>query len=396
MVLFKPNFNRASLLYSPLRTSNVVWRRFNGTRSYESVVFNAREDVSKALEVQDRSSYLLAQYIPEPARDAFLAIRAFNLEVNKISGGKHSATSRLEQASSQLSSTLGVSTSDMKFKFWSDLLTKVFTNPDADTNIGEPTAILIRDALRNNLNLELSYFHQILQTRKHFLETGTFNNIESICSYGEGTYSQLNYLTQGLLLSPGISPSVISLLEHSNLLQSLTSDVAAHLGQATSIGSMILGMNYYSSTRNQITLPIDIMTKYDLSQETFFRLSQGHLKDSQEIQLAREKLQNIVYEVAITANDHILTARNKLSQIQQEIKQVIANNPQDKLLQKHHKNWRKNIPDVIFTPFMVGIPTSLYLRRLEKNDFDVFAKDLQKKEWRLAWTSYMNYYKRAI
>lgn len=364
--------------------------------SYDQILFNAREDVNKALETQDRSSYILAQYIPEPARDAFLAIRAFNIEVNKISGGKHSSTSRLGQASGQLSSTLGVSTSDMKFKFWSDLLAKVFTNPDSDTNIGEPTAILIRDALRNNLNLDISYFHQILQTRKHFLETEAFDSINAICSYGEGTYSQLNYLTQGLLLSPGISPSVISLLEHSPKLQSLTSDVAAHLGQATAILSMILGMNYYSSTSNRITLPIDIMTKHDMSQETFFRLSQGHLTQPQEIQDAREVLKNIVYDVAITANDHILTARDKLSKIQQEIKTIVSDHPQDKLLQKHHKNWRRGIPDVLFTPFMVGIPTTLYLRKLERNDFDVFAKDLQKKEWRLAWTSFKNYYRRDI
>lgn len=378
------------------QTIPVIYKRFNLGGNYEAVLFNAREDVNKTLEAQDRSSYILAQYIPDPARDAFLAIRAFNLEVNKISGGKHSATSRLSEASDQLSSTLGVSTTDMKFKFWSDLLARVFTNPDSEANIGEPTAILIRDALRNNMNLDISYFHQILQTRKHFLETGIFNNIDSICSYGEGTYSQLNYLTQGLLLSPGISPSVISLLEHSTKLQSLTSDIAAHLGQATAIGSMILGMNYYATTRNQITLPVDIMTKHDMSQETFFRLTQGYLKDPEQIQQTREQLKNIVYEVAITANDHILTARQKLAQLQQEITQVIADNPHDKLIKRQHKSWKKNIPDVIFTPFMVGIPTSLYLRRLEKNDFDVFAKDLQKKEWRLAWTSFKNYYKRAI
>lgn len=363
---------------------------------YENTLFKSREDVSKLLELQDRSSYILAQYLPEPTRDAFLAIRGFNLEINKIIGGKHSASSRTSNASNQLSNTMGISTSDMKFKFWSDLLSKIFTNPDSDTNIGEPIAFLLRDALRNNLNLDISYFHQFLQTRKHFLETNAFNTVDDICSYGEGTYSQLNYLTQGLLLSPGISPSSISLLERSPKLQGTISDIAAHIGQSTSIASMILGMNYYSTTRNHITVPIDLMTKFDLSQETFFRLTQGHLKDPKDIQEAREKLKNIVYEIAVTANDHILTARNKLQKVQQEIVEVVKSNPSDKLIQKQHKNWRKNIPDVIFTPFMMSIPTTLFLKKLEKNDFDVMSPAMQSKEWRLAWTSFKSYYRRTI
>ena len=169
---------------------------------------------------------------------------------------------------------MGISTTDIKFKFWSDLLSRVFTDPSSEKNLGEPIAILVRDALRNDLNLDLSYFHQFLQTRKHFLQTKSFQTVNGICSYGEGTYSQLNYLTQGLLLSPSISPSAISLLEHSTSLQSKVSDIAAHIGQATAIGSMILGLKYYSSTRNQVTLPIDLMTKFDLSQESVLRLTQ--------------------------------------------------------------------------------------------------------------------------
>ncbi|CAH6722602.1 hypothetical protein CLIB1444_10S02168 [[Candida] jaroonii] len=357
------------------------------SNGYQQVIFNAREDVNKLLESQDRSSYILAQYIPEPARDAFIAIRGFNLEINKIHGNKTGA-------STQLSSTMGLSTADMKFRFWNDILARIFTNPMNDSNIGEPIAILLRDAIRNDLNLDIGYFHRFLQTRKHFVENTSFSTTNDICSYGEGTYSQLNYLTQGLLLSPNISPSVIKLLEESTVLQSLVSDISAHIGQATAIGSMILGMNFYAS-QNRITLPIDLMTKYDLSQETLFRLSQGHLNDESQISEAREQLKNILYEMATTANDHILTARDKLSKATTEIKDI-KNNTNDELIQKQFKNWKKGVPDVIFTPFMVGIPTVLYLNKLQKNDFDIFGKDLQKKEWRLAWTSFKNYYQRKI
>lgn len=373
-------------------------RRYASTNTgrYEQQLYKASENVNTLLEKHDRSSYILAQYMPEPCRNAFLAIRAFNLEINKINDGGNNAASVASKASNQLSSSMGILTADMKFKFWSDSLSRVFTDPTSEKDIGEPIAILLRDALRNDLNLDISPFHQFLQTRRHFLNSKQFQTVDDICAYGEGTYSQLNYLTQGLLLSPSISPSAISLLEHSTSLQNKISDIAAHIGQATAVGAMILGLNYYSGTRNQITLPIDLLTKHDLSQESVLRITQGHLKDEKDIKEVKEKIQNVVYETAVSANDHILAARDKLDKSRNEIIQVVNENKNDKLIQLNHKKWRKNLPDVIFTPFMVAIPTTLYLQKLEKYDFDVFHPKLQQKEWRLPWTSFRNYYQRKI
>lgn len=367
--------------------------------NYQSILHNAQENVNQLLESSDRSSYILAQYIPEPARNSFLAIRAFNLEINKINEGGSNALSRASRASTQMSNTLGVSTADMKFKFWSDLLLRVFTeDPRTETDLGEPIAILLRDGLKNDFNLDISYFQTFLQTRRQFVKNGgSFQSVNDICSYGEGTYSQLNYLTQGLLLSPSISPSAIRLLEYSPELQSLLSDIAAHIGQATAVSSMILGVPYYAQTRNQVTLPVDLMTENDLSQESVLRLCQGHTSDdSVDNTRIKEKLKEVVYQTAITANDHVITARDKLSKVRLKIEEVALAHSDDKLLVQQSRNWRRNVPDVIFTPMMVSIPTVLYLNKLERCDFDIFHSKLNQKEWRLAWTSFKDYYKRVF
>lgn len=360
--------------------------------SYQQQLHNSVENVSSLLEANDRLSYLLAQYVPEPARNAFLAIRAFGLEVNKISDGGSSG-SRASKALSQLSSSMGISTADMKFKFWSDLIGKVFSGTG---DIGEPTAFLLRDALDNGLNLDIAHFHQFLQTRSYFLKTNQFNNVNDICSYGEGTYSQLNYATQGLLLSPSISPSVIHMLELSPSLQTKIGDIAAHIGQATAVSSMILGLHYYSTTRNHVTVPVDLMTKFELSQESVLRLTQGHMSEEAEVAETKEKLQNVVFETAVTANDHLLAARTKLDQAKADIAELVASRTDDSLLERNSQKWRKGMPDVVFTPFMVAIPTSLYLQKLEKHDFDVLSPKLKQKEWRLAWKSFVSYYQRKI
>ncbi|KAI5961047.1 hypothetical protein KGF57_001807 [Candida theae] len=384
---------------TPLKVVSVgiSYARYS-TTNYNAILHNSVESISQILEKSDRSSYILAQYIPEPARNTFLAIRAFNLEIGKINEGGKNRQSRASMASRQMTQTLGVSTADLKFKFWSDLLLRVFTkDPNNSQDLGEPIAILLRDGLRNGMNIDLSYLQKFLQTRRSFIKSGaSFTNTNEICSYGEGTYSQLNYLTQQVLLSPSISPSSIQLLQASSTLQSLIADIAAHIGQATGVASMITGLRYYASTRNQVPLPIDIMNNHDLSQEDVLRLFQGHITDSTEEQNLKSKLNSVVYDTAIVANDHILTANKKLNDFKTEVKQVISTRSNDQKFQNFAKKWKGNVPDALFTPLMVGIPTSLYLKKLEKHDFDVLNTSVQQPEWRLAWTSFKDYYFRKI
>lgn len=375
----------------------IAFSRYSST-SYNSLLHNSVESINQILEKSDRSSYILAQYIPEPARNTFLAIRAFNLEISKINEGGKNVQSRASMASRQMTQTLGVSTADLKFKFWSDLLLRVFTDdPNSLQDLGEPIAILLRDGLRNNMNIDLSYLQKYLQTKRSFIKNNaSFDTTNEICSYGEGTYSQLNYLTQQVLLSPSISPSSVQLLQDSPILQSLVTDIAAHIGQATAIAAMITGLRYYASTRNQVPLPIDVMNSHDISQESVLRLFQGHITDPNDEQDLRNKLNLVIYDTAIVANDHMLTANKKLSDFKKEVGQVVSMHSNDKNFQAFAKKWKGNIPDAIFTPLMVGIPTSLYLKRLEKHDFDVLNTNLQQPEWRLAWSSFKDYYFRKI
>lgn len=375
----------------------IAFTRYSST-SYNSLLHNSVESINQILEKSDRSSYLLAQYIPEPARNTFLAIRAFNLEISKINEGGKNVQSRASMASRQMTQTLGVSTADLKFKFWSDLLLRVFTDdPNSLQDLGEPIAILLRDGLRNNMNIDLSYLQKYLQTKRSFIKNNaSFDTTNEICSYGEGTYSQLNYLTQQVLLSPSISPSSIQLLQNSPILQSLVTDIAAHIGQATAIAAMITGLRYYASTRNQVPLPVDVMNNHDISQESVLRLFQGHITDPKDEQDLKNKLNLVVYDTAIVANDHMLTANKKLNDFKKEVGQVVSMHSNDKNFRAFAKKWRGNIPDAIFTPLMVGIPTSLYLKRLEKHDFDVLNTNLQQPEWRLAWSSFKDYYFRKI
>ncbi|ODQ58511.1 hypothetical protein WICANDRAFT_96530 [Wickerhamomyces anomalus NRRL Y-366-8] len=208
-------------------------------------------------------------------------------------------------------------------------------------------------------------------------QQGSTSYPNELCSYGEGLYSQLNYIVQNLLLSNQLSPSTIKLVEESSELQNLITEISAHIGQSTGIASIVIGTKYYAQNKNQINLPIDIMTKHDLSQESLLRLFQGHEDQKAEIEA---KLKDVIYETCVVANDHLLTAREKLKAVKEEISKIISTT-EDELILRKSKTWKKQVPDCLF---------------LEKNDFDILSKNIENNYWKLVWNSYRNYQKRQI
>lgn len=365
---------------------NLHSKRFLSGYEYDEQLQSARVNVKSALEKYDRSSFILSAYVPEPARDAFLAIKAFNVEISKINTRNNFVNMG------------GITSVDLKFKFWSDFLAKVFRNPYNNDKITEPSMFLLRDALRNELTLNIDYFNTYLNSKKYFLQNSNFQDTDSICSYGEGTNSQLIYLQQALLLSPSISPSAISLLEESTYLQNLVSDIAAHIGQANAIASNLLSLKYYAK-QEQIVLPVDVMAEQELSQDSLIGYinDQGKPDFQKNIEL-EEKLKNVIFTVSTRANDHLLTSRYKLDKAKEEI-QKIVNQTDNDLIQKYSKSWKKGVPDVIFVPFMNSIPAEIFINNLQKKDFNILDATLTNSNWnrwRIVWKSFYNYHQRLI
>jgi NADH dehydrogenase [ubiquinone] 1 alpha subcomplex assembly factor 6 len=349
-------------------------------------VATARKSCLDSLRQYDKSSYILSAYVPAPARDTFLAIRAFNVEVSKISGNESS------KVNNQLKSTIGISSTDLRIKIWEDLLLKLFQDPYSDRVIGEPVGILLRESLKNEFKLNPSQFDLILSTRNDFLKRQSFRDVDQLCSYGEGLYSQLNYLVQDLLLSDQLSPSTVSLVECNPEIGNLIREISAHIGQATGVASIVLGTQYYGRHHNRIYLPLDLMTQHDLSQEDLLRLFQGHDVDKESIS---HKLKDVVYETCITANDHLITARSKLEKVK-SLTQQFLQTTNDTMIIKRSKQWKKGIPDCIFVGFMNAIPLDGYLKELERHDFNIIDKKIENAYWKLVYRTYRSYQTRSM
>lgn len=322
-------------------------------------VASSRDHCLRLLAEQDRSSYILHSYIPKPARDAFLAVRAFNIDTGKIGD----STSQTQLAK-------------IRFDFWRSTIQRVFSGPGAGGSIPkEPVAVLLSHAVRPEGGIQLSkrFFLTVLDTREAHASRPPFRTLDSMCSYGEGIHSQLNYLVQEMMYS--VSPKASEFLNANVDIAEMCHDLAAHIGQATGVAGMLRGFGYYAS-KGFVPLPVDLLAGKNLSQDAVLRYLGGET-DGVDPQTSA-KLSDVVFETATRANDHLISAASSLS----KIKDALDN----------------TLPDAIMIPALTSIPTKLYLERLEKYDFNIAHPKLMKKgsDWKLPYRSYKSYKLRSI
>jgi NADH dehydrogenase [ubiquinone] 1 alpha subcomplex assembly factor 6 len=305
---------------------------------------------------------------------AYLAIRAFNIEVARI-------------ADLVSSPTVGA----IRMQFWRDTINSSFdAQPPA-----EPVAVLLASVLQH-YKLNKSWFLRLINTREKYLSNPPYTNLADLESYAENTYSTLLYLT--LSAYP---------------LNSITMDhLASHIGKATGICAILRGFpllafppppNHHStptgalgivpptSRRGAITLPLDIMAKSGVREEDIYR--QGGNAPG---------LRDAVFEVATRASDHLITARSMLSNIQryQDVDHEYEHQHDEghdygkhtglRLSGETRRKEYEQGYGIIMGP---AVSTQLWLERLQKCDFDVFNAGLRRPEWKLpfvAWWRYRN------
>lgn len=323
----------------------------------------------------DTPSFVLQTFIPPAARDAYLAIRAFNVDVARVAD----ITSH---------PTVGA----MRMQFWRDAVSSSLSG----TPKKEPVAILlasVNEDLQARSNgksrLSKSWLNRVINTREQYLGNPPYPNLNALEMYAENTYSALLYLTLSALP-----------------LASITADhLASHIGKATGIAAVLRGLPLIafpppppthhtsnakggpmsSSSQGAVLLPLDIMAQCGVQEEQVFR--QG---------AAAPGLRDAVFAVATRANDHLITAREMLKNLKagrdvgHEFEHMDEEEHAAREQQQGSTGTEKQLDEVKrgFGVLMPAIATQLWLERLQKTDFDVFDQMLRLTDWKLPWKSY--------
>lgn len=343
-------------------------------------ISSARNYCLDLLRKYDTPSSLLLPYIPSHARDAYVALRAFNIDVART-------------ADTTSTPTIGM----MRLQFHRDAVTKSL----AGTPPKQPIALMLAYAVDDlqartggRSKFSKSWLMRIVDTREKYLSNPPYPNVAALESYGENTYSTLLYLTlQALPMS------------------STTADhIASHIGKAIGITAILRGLpliafpgpaNSHSNQgalagdvgatrQGAVMLPLDIMAEAGVREEDVLRNGAD-----------AHGLRDAVFAVATRANDHLITARQLLDTIR-------AGNESDHEFEHQDEEEHVHLPSIgrVETPaqeverafgvYMPAIATQMWLDRLQQHDFDVFQSKLRTTDWKLPFKAYWAYKRRKV
>lgn len=348
--------------------------------SSPSEIASARKFCLDMLRRYDTPSSLLLPYIPRHARDAYIALRAFNIDVART-------------ADTTSTPTIGA----MRLQFQRDAATKSL----AGTPPKQPIAILLAeaaaqlsDATDGKAKFSKSWLMRLIDTREKYLDNRPFPTLESLESYAENTYSTLLYLTLQALP-----------------MASITADhVASHIGKASGIAAVLRGLpllafpgppNAHSNqgqfggdvgaTRpGSVTLPLDVMAEAGVREEDVLRNGSN-----------ARGLRDAVFQVATRANDHLITARQMMENVRagQDAGHDFEHGDEEEHAYAPIKGNEESPGQEInraLGVYMPAVATQIWLDRLQQHDFDIFSPKLRVTDWRLPWKAYWAWSRKKI
>lgn len=235
---------------------------------------------------------------------------------------------------------------------------------------------------------------KVINAREQYMDNRPYTSLSDLETYAENTYSTLMYLTLAALP-----------------LHSMAADhVASHIGKATGIAAVLRGLpllafppppNHHSNSagfsggnsrgnQGSVVLPLDVMAEAGVKEEEVFR--QG---------ADAPGLKDAVFVVATRANDHLITAREMLKNLQQgkDAGHGFEHEGEEGHQYVQSESKGSSQADEIergFGVLMPALSTKLWLEKLEKHDFDVFRPELRAGNWLLPWKGYWAYSRRSI
>lgn len=267
-------------------------------------------------------------------------------------------------------------------QFWRDTVTKTFAgNPPR-----EPISILLYKAItdltaKTGSSTSASsikfWLLRFLNTREKYMDNRPFASLAALEDYAENTYSTLMYMTLAALPIRSVH------MDH----------LASHIGKACGIVAVLRGVPVLAApprpiktptgieaghNRSQaLLLPLDVMAEVGLREEDVFR--QGPNAPG---------LQDAVFKVATRANDHLITAREMLKNMQQGKEPGHEYEHQSEPEHAYEEDmYSEGSTETAlrrgFSVLLEGVPANDYLSRIEGVNFDPFQV---KSSWKLPWS----------
>ncbi|XP_033755660.1 NADH dehydrogenase (ubiquinone) complex I, assembly factor 6-like [Pecten maximus] len=231
-------------------------RFYNST---EKTSANNRQYCLNLIQKYDNENFLCTLLYPKSAREAAIAIRAFNVEIAQV----QDVVSDKQRGA-------------MRMVFWRDTIEKIYQGSPPQTPIALELAKVILEH-----KLTKQWFMRCIDARADRLDNDSFRSVNDLEDYCEHSVSSVMYL---ILESLGI--------------KDLQADHAAsHIGRAHGLVTYLRAIPFNTS-RGRVNLPTELLIKYNVSQEDVYRGKKPEL------------VNDIVYDIASVAIQHLRTAQS--------------------------------------------------------------------------------------
>ncbi|XP_055524267.1 NADH dehydrogenase (ubiquinone) complex I, assembly factor 6 homolog [Wyeomyia smithii] len=221
----------------------------------------------------DKENFLCTLLMKNPERRHAMAIRAFNVEIARIT-------------STVTDDKIG----QMRLKFWDDAITSLYKT-DSKSVPDQPVVREIKKAIDDH-KLTKRYFQRIISSRLN--ANLRFLTVKQLEDYVEDSVSTVLYL----------------LLEIHGIKNVHADHLASHLGKAQGITNLLRSIPR-QERRHVVPIPQDILMQHGVSQERILR----NRKDDKGVE-------EVVFHMAGTAHQHLEKARNLLPSVPKQAKSV--------------------------------------------------------------------------
>ncbi|CAH7667779.1 Squalene/phytoene synthase-domain-containing protein [Phakopsora pachyrhizi] len=298
----------------------------------------------------DHSALLQVPFWPARSKSAFVAIRALNAELSKISDSVSSGKDLIVK---------------IRFQWWRDAIRSCYLNEHSDqVPQNHPLLTAIRSAIKSH-ELQRYHFIRLIDAKENHSIQPRFDGLDSLVSYSQSTtYSILSLLYQSLGL-PTTPSSDLRTIDHS----------LSHLSNFMTISTFLQLLPYYYQLRNVSVIPTDLMV---CSEEELFRYSSlHHQKDASSI----DRVQQTILSLIRLSDSEIEASRDTLvgtHDLNHQSKKFIPNDS-NKIISNNMIRIDKSLVPI----FLTSTPSKTYLNRLRSVNFDPFDKRLATRDWKL-------------
>ncbi|KAL3788798.1 LOW QUALITY PROTEIN: hypothetical protein HJC23_006251 [Cyclotella cryptica] len=265
--------------------------------------------------------------MPPSARQAYFALRAFNVEIASIKDASRlmgRSRAELENNAEGINNTNDASlASRLRMQWWKDGVAEVYENRrNANTNSHEakfasdpllrsltssrqqnPTMRSLSHAIHNH-DLTHRFLRRMMEAREEDLAVSQYDRCTDVAQYGEDTVSSFLYLS---LECVGVRDEASDLV---------ASDIGVSLGLINALRSTA-----FRAMQGECSIPLDLTTKYSITMDTIWDAANAHnneaVKEAKFVE-AQESLQNAAQEMAEMASLHLHRARAKQSVVPKE------------------------------------------------------------------------------